>query len=301
MTHDTHDPDEIIEEADAEREEQSELAQSALEWFMDDDRLGELIPRDDAVTGLAEALGVDDARANTLLGSLVGDLVDPVQQVMTGGDRYVGIIEYHVFEDDGGYGYVDYDDRLGRRKRVVCARCVEQYALDEHISHATQGEGSAGPDADWGELRERVREHIEAAHDVEVSTIEPGASLLSGTTVGGNTAWHAGNDGAGSGLNADSVDSAEPPFGLSSSSFTSTSFAISTSALLTNSTVQFTTPLSGSLGWFKNLEVNGRNGPEQHWSVSVTHSGVYVFLAGSTTGTLRASGTAVGIKSGELS
>jgi len=36
--------------------------------------------------------------------------------------------------------------------------------------------------------------------------LEPGASLASGTTIGGNTAWHAGNDGTGSGLDADLLD-----------------------------------------------------------------------------------------------
>ena len=35
----------------------------------------------------------------------------------------------------------------------------------------------------------------------------------SGTTIGGNTVWHAGNDGTGSGLDADTVD------GLEASSF----------------------------------------------------------------------------------
>lgn len=32
------------------------------------------------------------------------------------------------------------------------------------------------------------------------------ASLKTGTTIAGNIAWHAGNDGAGSGLDADMVD-----------------------------------------------------------------------------------------------
>lgn len=35
------------------------------------------------------------------------------------------------------------------------------------------------------------------------------ASLLTGTTIAGNTAWHSGNDGAGSGLDADTLDGTE--------------------------------------------------------------------------------------------
>jgi len=43
--------------------------------------------------------------------------------------------------------------------------------------------------------------------DDEVTT---GATLDSGTTIGGNTAFHLGNDGQGSGLDAETVDGQEP-------------------------------------------------------------------------------------------
>jgi len=35
--------------------------------------------------------------------------------------------------------------------------------------------------------------------------VATGATLASGTTIGGNTAFHKGNDGSGSGLTADGV------------------------------------------------------------------------------------------------
>jgi len=43
--------------------------------------------------------------------------------------------------------------------------------------------------------------------DDEVTT---GATLASGTTVGGNQVYHVGNDGAGSGLDAETVDGETP-------------------------------------------------------------------------------------------
>jgi len=48
-----------------------------------------------------------------------------------------------------------------------------------------------------------------------------GASLLSGTTIGGNTVWHAGNDGKNSGLVADSAGDADTVDGSHASGFTS--------------------------------------------------------------------------------
>lgn len=73
---------------------------------------------------------------------------------------------------------------------------------------------------DEGLLKQKVLEEIEvrdrrsfikyATAGFAALTITPftgAASLLSGTTIGSNTAWHSGNDGSGSGLNADIVNS----------------------------------------------------------------------------------------------
>jgi len=40
--------------------------------------------------------------------------------------------------------------------------------------------------------------------------VEVGASLVSGTTIAGNTTWHAGNDGSGSALDADTLRGSAP-------------------------------------------------------------------------------------------
>lgn len=50
------------------------------------------------------------------------------------------------------------------------------------------------------------------AGGLALTSTAAGAGLLSGTTIGGNTAWHQGNDGPGSGLDADTVDGEAPPF-----------------------------------------------------------------------------------------
>jgi hypothetical protein len=77
---------------------------------------------------------------------------------------------------------------------VVCARCVEKHRYDENITHATQGEGSSKPDATWQGLLDKVTSHYATNHSAAPSKIEPGASLVSGTTISGNTAFHAGNE-----------------------------------------------------------------------------------------------------------
>lgn len=187
------DPDEVIGQAGEEQRQRSGWARDALRWFLENDRLGELYPRGEAVVGISTHLDVDEETANNVISALVGDIVDPVQQVMADGERYVGIIDYRVYEDEGAYGYVDYDDRLGKRARVVCARCVEEHTLDEHITHATQGEGSSSADASWEVLLNKVTSHYAKEHDHGPEEVEPGASLLSGTTISGSTAWHDGN------------------------------------------------------------------------------------------------------------
>ena len=207
---DSKDPDELIAEVREEQQTRGELAKDALQWFLDDN-VGKLFPRDGVVEELSEELDISTSRANTAISDTVGDIVDPVQQVTTQDGKYVGIIDYKVFSDEGAYGYIDFDDRKGKRKRVVCARCIEKFEYDEDITHATQGEGSSKPDATWQQLLNKVTSHYADEHSTVPSTIDPGASLVSGTTISGNTAFHAGNDGAGSGLVSETVQGKEYP------------------------------------------------------------------------------------------
>jgi hypothetical protein len=70
--------------------------------------------------------------------------------------------------------------------------------------------GSFGDGASWDELVAGIHEHYEKVHETIPEDVETGATLASGTTIGGNTAFHQGNDGNGSGLVADTVRGNSP-------------------------------------------------------------------------------------------
>lgn len=175
------------------------------------DHAGELYTRDEAIEALLAEADCTTEEAANILASLTGDRVDPVVAVTTPDARYIGVIEYE--EGAGWYGYTDYHDHFGERKRVVCAQCVHDAAADHEVVHATAGDPGGSfadhPDATYGQLADAIHDHYARAHpdtDPTEVDVEVGASLLSGTTIGGNSAWHSGNDGAGSGLAADTVD-----------------------------------------------------------------------------------------------
>jgi hypothetical protein len=199
---DSRNPDVLIKEVKEEQQTRGELATEALQWFLDGN-VGELFPRGDVVDKLSDELDITNYQANTAISDTVGDIVDPVQQIIKSSKKYVGVIDYKIFNDEGAYGYVDFDDRKGKRKRVVCARCVEKHTYDENIAHATQGEGSSNVDATWQQLLNKVTSHYATQHTTSPSHIEPGASLVSGTTISGNTAFHAGNEST---ITANSAD-----------------------------------------------------------------------------------------------
>jgi len=197
----TFDPDEVIADVESTRADRQERAVCALEWFRDRDGL---LPRGEAGQQIAETHGWSEAAAQTAIGDVVSDLVDPVQQVKHPEQgKFVGIIEYHERPESGCYGYVDYDDVDGRRKRAVCSQCVIEADTDSEVAHATTGEGSTPSDAPWETLYATVVDHYENAHSVEPSEVEVGASLVSGTTVAGNTVFHDGNVTAGENITID--------------------------------------------------------------------------------------------------
>jgi len=203
-------PEQLISKHQEQQQKRGELAEQTLEWFLQEENIEQLYPREDVVEELSQHLSVSTDRANMSISDTVGDIVDPVQQVSTLDGKYVGVIKYSPFTQEGAYGYVDFDDRKGRRKRVVCAKCVENNEYDENISHATQGEGTSSTDATWDQLLNKITSHYANSHSEGPSDIQPGAALLSGTVIDGNTSFHAGNDGPGSGLDADSLDGLEP-------------------------------------------------------------------------------------------
>jgi hypothetical protein len=203
----TIDATEIIDEADEQLGEWQEYLRPAAEYFHENE--GKLFERREALDAICTKLNIEKRLAQSVVSGLVGDTVDPVIQVPKEGSRYVGVVEYEEF--DGAYGYVSFHDSLGKRRRVICQKCVNEATVDTEVTHATAGDpkGSFGKSASYEELVAGIHEHYDNAHDVVPSDIETGASLASGTTIGGNTAFHAGNDGDGSGLDADTVDGNE--------------------------------------------------------------------------------------------
>lgn len=233
----TFDADEVVKSAEQNRERLKNYTRPAAEYFHE--REGEMIQKSEAMAGLKSELEVDTRMANSLIAELTGDLVDPIVQIRTEGEKFVGIIDYHEF--DGAYGYEDYDDIEGVRKRVVCAECVKRNESDKAVTHATAGgvDSSFEKGVDYQTLLEAVHEHYEDAHDgVKPEDVETGAILLSGTTIGGNTAWHAGNDGSGSNLDADELDGLESTRYLKKGNLATT----------------FNQPTQGTNGWRANPE-----------------------------------------------
>lgn len=190
---DSRDPDELVNQALTEQERVSKIARDALQWFLADENCGEVYPRDELVSQLSGDLGASRRTTSLVITALVEDIVDPVQQISPSHGRFVGVFEYKTFPESGAYGYIHYDDVKGKVKRVVCAKCVEEGETDSEIKHAQQGEGTSDPDATWEQLLNKVTSHYVDSHDEAPDEIEPGASLLSGTTIAGNTSVHGGN------------------------------------------------------------------------------------------------------------
>lgn len=198
--------DDVLEEARTQIERVEDYLRPAAEFFHSHE--GEMFGRNAANKQLAEALDIDEKTAGAVIGQLVSDKVDPVVQVASNNGRFIGVAEFHEF--DGAYGYLEYDDAIGARRRVVCQKCVNDADFDKEVTHAT--EQSMNPesstfkqDVEYEDLVDKIHQHYQRAHESVPTEIETGATLASGTTIGGNTAWHSGNDGNGSGLDADTV------------------------------------------------------------------------------------------------
>lgn len=195
--------DNILEEAEEQVHEWRDHVRDAADLFHE--REGELMERAEAVQLLEDELDLPRRTAHKTLSALTGDMVDPIVQVVRDGDRYVGVVEFEEFE--GAYGYVNFDDRHGVQRRVVCAQCVQDMEVDANVTHATAGDpsGSFSEDASYDDLVGAIHDHYNRTHSTSPEEVETGASLASGTTIGSNTSWHAGNDGESSGLDADEV------------------------------------------------------------------------------------------------
>ena len=185
--------EQIIEQASAEREEMQSLLRPVAEFFHEHE--GELFEKYEALEELAQADSVpseDERLLGRVMGNLAADRVDPVQSIVRDSDKYIGVVEYA--EHDYWYEYVEVDDVHGRMNVGVCAKCVSEASSDANVA---KGVGTTE------ELSERIEAHYSEEHDADVSEVNTGATLVSGTTIAGNSAIHSGNDGVGSGLDAD--------------------------------------------------------------------------------------------------
>ena len=205
------DPSEAIAAAESQRETQRADAVTAFEWYHGQYEAGAgLIGRGDAVDALMEEHDWERDRAMDAVRGLLDDTLDPVQLVLTGDERHTGIIDYRSYEAEGGYGFIEHDTVRGARKVLVCGKCVEEYEVDSDPWRAVEGVGRHDDECGWDELLDHLTEHYTEEHIGGPDSVEVGASLVSGTSIAGNTAWHSGNDGGGSGLDADTLDSKEP-------------------------------------------------------------------------------------------
>lgn len=188
------DASELLDESETFYERVEAHLRPTAEWFHDHE--GEMFERNTVTEDIGSALDLTDDIVDDVITELVTDTVDPVAQARTNGTRYVGVVEYHEF--DGAYGYIEYDDIKGQQHRVVCQQCVNEAHYDTEVTHATENAaavdgGVRNIDAGYDELLEKIHDHYEVAHDTVPEDVETGATLASGTTVGGNTVWHDGN------------------------------------------------------------------------------------------------------------
>jgi len=195
------DANKILEDVETTHERASPYIRESAEVFHDNE--GELFTRAEATQLVTDELDISTDVARDVIAQLVGDTVDPIVQIANKGEKYIGVIEFHEF--DGAYGYINYDDQFGKGKRVICQQCVNEATVDSEVTHATANDpmGSFADGASWDELLEGVHQHYEKAHDVMPENIKTGATLSSGTTIGGNTSFHAGNEQS---IDADKVD-----------------------------------------------------------------------------------------------
>lgn len=189
--------DSVIEEAEQRRSERANNASNAFPFF--EENIGTLYTYLEAVENISNENELDEEAARDAVIGLVDDIVDPVQLISHPEEKYVGIIEFEKF--DGGYGYIEYDDTIGKRRNVVCSKCVENNTYDSQVTRfvagvtSYSGDNSIIPlDSDYQPLEERLQQHYDEEHDVKPENVEVGASLVSGTTIATNTAFHTGNE-----------------------------------------------------------------------------------------------------------
>lgn len=187
-----YNPSNIVSNIEQQQEESTNIAVDTLNWFLDGERVGNVYLREQAKITLADDLDISIEQANKAISATVGDIVDPVQQIVSSNKRFVGVIEYDEFKQHGAYGYIHHDDRVGNTKQVVCAKCVNEKHLDDEVMYIREDELGDGVEG-WGNLIDVIESHYNSNHNGYPTHIKPGASLAEGTTISGNLSIHMGN------------------------------------------------------------------------------------------------------------
>lgn len=260
------DANQIIDQADSQRDSVYDSAEAAAQAFVDD--AGTLHPLPDAVDVVLSNTRVEDVRlARRIISHLVEDVADPVTAVRTDEGTYVGVISFTA--QDFYYEADEFHDQIGRVTRGVCSACVEEHSFDHQavqnpsvhqynkqaqvdVAQGGLGSMSQSPSAserrnvlgahfledhadvaayevagaapaskrdvlrglgngtdvpDKAEVTQNHSpgdvlrqtgvefDHVKRSFDLGIDSITVGATLVSGTTIGGNTALHGGNLG----------------------------------------------------------------------------------------------------------
>jgi len=194
----------VLKKASSKNEKVQDYIRPAADFFHRNEST--MFGREEAREKIEKELNVDKNTANVVISQLVSDMVDPIIQVVTSDKKFVGVAEFYEF--DGAYGYLQYDDLIGPRRRVVCQQCVNDANFDKDVTHATEqspnpNSSTFNKNVEYTDLVDKIHKHYQSAHESKPTEIETGATLASGTTIEGNTAFHAGNEST---ITANSAD-----------------------------------------------------------------------------------------------
>lgn len=189
------DAQEVIGHSEKESDSIKNSIRSVADWFHSNE--GEVFEKDDVLDELIDMSNINPPAhmtkggfCNSLVNSLVGDHVDPVQHISDGQKQYVGVIEYN--EHNGYYTFTEYHDISGEHTRAVCANCVQESSRSSEPFTRHTGQFGNEPYGNVEKLHNIISKHIDDEH-IEVESVETGATLASGTTIAGNTSIHQGN------------------------------------------------------------------------------------------------------------
>ena len=168
----------VINKSSEEREELYKQIRGAAKYFHQKE--GKMFTQKEASKTLQKKLDIKPNQANQLITELVEDKVDPVIQIKNSKGTFVGVTEYREFE--GAYGYLDYHDIKGKRKKVVCAQCVQKTEKHSKPFYTT----AKKPETKYKQLVDKIKKHYKKQHTKQPKRVKTGATLAAGTTIAGN-------------------------------------------------------------------------------------------------------------------